>query len=103
MSGRRMDAKRMALEGKLEDLLMQASAVAAELQAVDQRDQTPHFDQVEMPAHEVGQRLSRMIQTTRSREIGADNLDESGCPECGRMCRVDPQTREVHHNASCER
>lgn len=90
-----MDAKRADLEGKLQELLTQASAVAAELQAVDQGGQTPHFDQVELPAHEVGQQLSRMIQTARSREIAAENLDQAGCPDCGRACPVHTETREV--------
>ena len=38
-----MDAIRTELEEKLQELLTQASAVAAELQAVDQGDETPHF------------------------------------------------------------
>ena len=53
-----MDAKRTELEAKLEDCLKQASAVAAQLQGLEQDGSTPHFDQIELPAHELGQRLS---------------------------------------------
>jgi hypothetical protein len=56
------------LEAELADSLKRASAIAAQLQALDQGRGTPHFDQIEIPAHEVGQRLSRMIQSTRAHE-----------------------------------
>lgn len=91
-----MDAKQVQLEEKLDDLLKQASAVAAELQAVEQGDQTPHFDQIELPAHALGQRLSRLIQVERAREVAAHKLTEAACPDCGRACRVDAKNREVH-------
>lgn len=90
-----MDAKRTKLEAKLEDYLKQASAIAAELQALEQGSQTPHFDQIELPAHDVGQRLSRLVQTTRAREVAADGLQSVPCPDCGRLCRVETQEREV--------
>lgn len=90
-----MDAKRNRLESKLEFHLQQAATLASELQAVDQGTHTPHFDQIELPAHEVGQQLSRMIQTTRAREVAAENLQEVACPDCGRKCQVHTDTREV--------
>jgi hypothetical protein len=90
-----MDAKRTELEAKLEDYLKQASAIAAELQALDQGTQTPHFDQIELPAHEVGQRLSRLIQTRRARDVAADGLQSAPCPDCGCLCNVETQEREV--------
>jgi hypothetical protein len=77
-----MDAKRCGLEEKLCDLLNQAAAIATELQAIAQGPQTPHYDQIELPAHEVGQRLSRMIQTSRARDVAATNLAEAACPDC---------------------
>lgn len=90
-----MDAKRTALEAKLEDCLKQASAIAAQLQALDQGDQTPHFDQIELPAHDVGQRLSRLIQTTRARDVAADGLQTVACPDCGCPCCAETREREV--------
>lgn len=91
-----MDAKRCVLEEKLCDLLNQAAAIATELQAIEQGPQTPHYDQIELPAHEVGQRLSRMIQTSRAREVAATNLAEAACPDCHQACPVEAHNREVH-------
>jgi len=91
-----MDAKQERLQKKLEDLLKQASAVAVELQGIEQGSQTPHFDQIELPAHALGQRLSRMIQSERAREVVATSRAEAACPDCGRKCRVLTKGREVH-------
>ena len=40
-----MDAKRQQLEEKLELQLAQAAHTAAELQALEQGDRVPHFDE----------------------------------------------------------
>lgn len=90
-----MDAKRTELEAKLEDYLKQTSAIAAELQALEQGSQTPHFDQIELPAHDVGQRLSRLVQTRRARQVAANGLQSVPCPDCGCLCSVETQQREV--------
>jgi hypothetical protein len=91
-----MDANRDRLQKKLEDLLKQASAVAAELQGIEQGSGTPHYDQIELPAHALGQRLSRMIQSERAREVVAAGLADAACPDCGRKCRVQTKSRGVH-------
>jgi hypothetical protein len=49
-----MDARNARLQKKLDDLLLQAAQVAAELQALDQGNKTPHYDQIELPAHALG-------------------------------------------------
>ncbi len=91
-----MDAKQTRLQKKLEDLLNQATAVAVELQAIEQGPGTPHYDQIELPAHYLGQRFSRMIQRERAREVAASSLEDAACPGCGEKCRVETKTREVH-------
>lgn len=91
-----MDAKEAHLEEKLASLLKQASQVAAELQAVEQGPGTPHYDQIEGAAHEVGQRLSRSIQSVRTSEVAADGQAQVACPDCQRTCRVETKRREVH-------
>ena len=91
-----MDANRERLQKKLDDLLKQATKVAAELQALDQGGQTPHYDQIELPAHALGQRFSRMVQTERAREVAASERCEAACPDCGRKCKVSTNSREVH-------
>lgn len=90
-----MEARQFALEKKLSDLLKQASATAAQLQALEQGATTPHFDQIELPAHEVGQRLSLMIQTSRARDVAADHLEDAPCPDCRGSCAVETRNREV--------
>jgi len=91
-----MEAKQARLEGKLDDLLDQAAGVAAELQALKQGGRAPHYDEIEIPAHETGQELSRKIQTARVREVAAENLDPAGCPDCGCRCPVETKDRTVH-------
>jgi hypothetical protein len=91
-----MDAKQVRLQKKLEDLLNQATAVAVELQGIEQGSGTPHYDQIELPAHLLGKRFSRMIQSGRAREVAATGLEDAACPDCGRKCPVETKTREVH-------
>ena len=91
-----MDAKQARLEEKLVTLLKETSEVAAQLQAAQQGPGTPHYDQIEMPAHEVGQRLSRLIQSTRTGEVAAQQDAGVECPDCGRSCPVEVKRREVH-------
>ena len=91
-----MDAKRRDLEAKLQESLRQAAAIATQLQALDQGEGTPHFDQIEMPAHEVGQQLSQMVQTARARDLAAEALQDVPCPTCGKSCAVETSNREVH-------
>ena len=91
-----MDAKQTELEKRLAEILKQAADVACQIQAVEQGPGTPHYDQIEIPAHEVGQRLSRMVQASRTGELTADERIECDCPDCGRSCRVEVNKREVH-------
>lgn len=91
-----MDAKQQRLQRRLEDLLNQATAVAVELQRIEQGPGTPHYDQIELPAHALGQRFSRLIQGERARDVAASGLADAACPDCGRKCRVQTKTREVH-------
>lgn len=91
-----MDAKQAHLEEKLAILLKQTSEVAARLQAVQQGPGTPHYDQIEIPAHEVGQRLSQLIQSTRTGDVTAEQQAHVACPDCGKTCDVEVKRREVH-------
>ena len=91
-----MEARHTALEQKLAVLLKQTAEAAAELQALEQGSGTPHYDQIEMPAHEIGQRLSQMTQSRRVGEVAAEQSAEINCPDCGRACRVGTNQRQVH-------
>ena len=78
-----MDAKQNHLDEKLADLLKQVAEVASQIQAQEQGPGTPHFDQIEIPAHEVGQRLSQMIQSTRATDVALEHARQMKCPDCG--------------------
>lgn len=91
-----MDAKQAQLEEKLSELLKQTACVASQLQALEQGLGTPHYDQIELPAHATGQRLSQMIQSDRAGDVAANQPPQVVCPDCGRSCRVQAISREVH-------
>jgi hypothetical protein len=91
-----MDAKRQQLEEKLEFHLKQASSLASEIQALEQGNRVPHFDEIEIPAHELGKKLSRAIQGERAREVALQQLGKVRCPECNQQCRVEIEMRDVH-------
>ena len=90
-----MDAKQVELEEKLAEILKQAADVASQIQAIEQGPGTPHYDQIEIPAHEVGQRLSQMVQANRTGDVAAEQRAECDCPGCGRSCPVELSKREV--------
>jgi len=90
-----MDANETQLKEKLEHHLKEATRVAAEIQALEQGDEVPHFDQIELPAHALGQRFSRAIQEERAREVALKELGRVYCPDCKKQCRVEIEPREV--------
>ena len=57
-----MDAKLAELKKKLTDSLKRAAEIACQIQTLEQDSGIPHYDQIEIPAHEVGQQLSRLVQ-----------------------------------------
>ena len=91
-----MDAKQAQLETKLADLLQQTAQIASQLQAVEQGSGTPHFDQIEIPAHQTGQRLSQLIQSFRAADVVAEQHAQIDCPDCGRSCQIETRHRQVH-------
>ena len=49
-----MDANTAVLKEKLETLLQQATNVASQILTAERVPGTPHFDQIELPAHALG-------------------------------------------------
>ncbi len=90
-----MEAKILQFKEKLEFHLKEAATLATAIQQIEQGDQIPHFDQIEQPAHLLGQRLSRLIQSNCTREVATKGLNDAPCPNCGRKCRVSTKVREV--------
>lgn len=91
-----MDAKKQQLEKNLAFHMKQASSLAAEIQALEQGDRVPHFDEIEIPAHDLGKKLSRAIQEERAREVALQELGRVYCPDCKKQCRVEIEPRKVH-------
>lgn len=91
-----MDAKKQQLEKNLAFHMKQASSLAAEIQALEQGDRVPHFDEIEIPAHDLGKKFSRAIQEERAREVALQELGRVYCPDCKKQCRVEIEPRKVH-------
>lgn len=90
-----MDAKEVLLKEKLDFHLKQATELAARLQAIEQGEQTPHYDDIELPAHALGQRFSRAIQEERARDVALQKLKDACCPDCKRKCPVEIKCRPI--------
>lgn len=90
-----MDAKQVELEAELREHLRRASEVACRLQKLEQGRGTPHYDQIESAAHDVGQKLSRMVQQERTGELAAEQSREATCPQCRNKCPVSTEARQV--------
>ncbi len=54
--------------------------MAAQLQAIEQGDKVPHFDDNEMPSHHLGTKLSRAIQGEHVRELALQEIKGTRCP-----------------------
>lgn len=90
-----MDAREAQLKEKFEFHLKQATEIAAQLQAIDQGDRVPHYDEIELPAHAMGQRFSRAIQEERAREVALQEFKGCRCPGCKQLVRVEIEPRPV--------
>ena len=75
--------------------MQRASEVACRLPNPEQGRGTPHYAQIESAAHEVGQRLSRIVQKNRASDVAAEHLPEHACPDCRNKCPVDSITRQI--------
>jgi len=84
------------LKEKLDRLLRETAAAAAELQASERgAGKAVHFSQIEAAAHRVGSQLSCRIQERTARELAAEVPQEAPCPACGTLCRLNIERRTV--------
>ena len=79
-----------------EESLKLTAELSAQLQAIEQGPVVPDYDLIEGSAHALGQRLSRLVQVNRSREVAAEIPPELSCPDCGKRCPVETDNREVN-------
>jgi hypothetical protein len=91
-----MDGTAAKLKEKLDQLLREAAEVSV---ALDRADGTivgvPHYSVIEARAHELGQELSRRIQTRQMGTIAAQTADTAKCPECGTRCQLVRKKRRI--------
>lgn len=90
-----MEARQAELKGRLAEILQEASHVACQLQKLEQGRGTPHYDQIESAAHDVGQQLSRMVQQNRAGDLSVEHPVETKCPDCRNKCPVTTKSRQV--------
>jgi hypothetical protein len=91
-----MDGATVTLKEKLDQLLREAAEVSV---ALDRAEGTivgvPHYSVIEARAHELGQQLSREIQTRQMGTIAAQAADTAKCPECGTRCQLERKKRDL--------
>lgn len=91
-----MDGRRAEATQKLDEALKAAADAAAELQRLSPEHKgVPHYSIIEQAAHDVGIRLSCLIQRQRIGHVAAEAHPRAACPGCGKLCDVDCQTRVV--------
>jgi hypothetical protein len=91
-----MDGEMATLKDKLDQLLREAAEVSV---ALDRAEGTivgiPHYSVIEARAHELGQQLSREIQTRQMGAIASQAADTAKCPECGTRCQLERTERDL--------
>ena len=91
-----MDEVVSALKEKLDRLLKEAAEVSVALdRSAGTFRGTPHYAMIEARAHELGQQLSREIQTQQMGELIAGRIAKAPCPKCGTRCQLKPKERTV--------
>ena len=84
------------LQDRLERLLREAAEVEVELSRADGTIKgVPHYSQIEGRAHELGKRLSRLVQQRQMGELAAFQAATARCPGCGTLVRLQPRQRNV--------
>jgi DNA repair exonuclease SbcCD ATPase subunit len=91
-----MDGTTTTLKEKLDQLLREAAEVSVALDRVEGTIVgVPHYSVIEARAHELGQKLSRRIQTRQMGELAAGAPPSAKCPECGTRCDTSRKKRQV--------
>ena len=90
-----MDANEAQLKEKFEFHFKQVTDLAAQLQSLEQGGRFPHYDEIELPAHDLGQRLSRAIQEERARELALQEFKGCRCTDCNQLVQVEIEARPV--------
>lgn len=91
-----MDDRHVALQEKLNRLLLEAAEVEVEISRCSGAIVgIPHYSVIEARAHELGRRLSREVQRRQMGETAATASSRAKCPACGTACDLQGRKREI--------
>ena len=91
-----MDGDLAELRAKLDRLLEETAAISAALSQADGTiEGVPHYSVIEDHAHQLGKRLSRLVQARQAGRIRATQPRRHRCPDCGSICESEIRDRHL--------
>jgi hypothetical protein len=91
-----MDGERGELQAKLDRLLEEAAAVSVTLSRADGTIKgVPHYSVIEEHAHQLGRRLSRLVQARQTQDVVTSQPRRHRCPHCGSICDIEISDRKM--------
>lgn|SRR5512135_2578931 len=91
-----MDGKPAELRAELDRLLEAAAAISVALSRADGTiEGVPHYSVIEEHAHQLGRRLSRLVQTRQTQHVVTSQPRQHRCPHCGSICDVERSDRQM--------
>jgi hypothetical protein len=91
-----MDGESTELRSKLDRLLDEAAVVSVALSRADGTIKgVPHYSVIEEHAHQLGRRLSRLVQAQQTKQAVTSQPRQHRCPHCGAICDLDISQRKM--------
>jgi hypothetical protein len=91
-----MDGELAELHAKLDHLLEQAAAISVALSRADGTIKgVPHYSVIEEHAHQLGRRLSRLVQVQQAKQAVTSQPRQHHCPHCGSLCDLAISQRKM--------
>jgi|SRR5271157_3354230 len=85
-----MDGELAELHRKLDRLLEQAAAISVTLSWTDGAiEGVRHYSVIEEHAHQLGRRLSRLVQAEQTKQVVTSQPRQHRCPHCGSSCDLE--------------
>jgi hypothetical protein len=91
-----MDGERAVLQAKLNQLLDEAAVVSVTLSRTDGTiSGVPHYSVIEEHAHQLGRRLSCLVQARQTHQVMTSQPRRHRCPHCGSICDIEISDRKL--------
>jgi hypothetical protein len=91
-----MDGELAELHAKLDQLLEEAAAISVALSRADGSIKgVPHYSVIEEHAHQLGRRLSRLVQAGQAKQAVTSQPRQHRCPHCGSICDIEISDRKM--------